>query len=246
MKANSILKNNERFDDLELDGLMVIQEKGGYSFTSDSVLLANYIKAGRKDSCVELCAGSGVISLIMGHKKKPKSLTLVELQEEQADRASRSFDYNNMQANIICSKLQGVHEKIGKYEFDVCFANPPYRQKILDASMNKTVAISTHEIEMTLEDLICETEKLLKFGGRFYIVYPANRLTELIFLLKKYKLEPKSMTVVHPKQDKNAEIVLLSAVKGGKSGLIITPCLIEKDDNNQNTEMMKSIYNSKN
>lgn len=245
MKANCPILDNERLDDLELDGLMLIQEKNGYSFTSDSVLLANYIKAGHKDSCVELCAGSGVISLIMGHKKQPKQLTLVELQPEQADRARRSFEFNNKQAIIVNSRLQGVHEKIGKYSFDVCYANPPYRQSVLDSSLNKAVAISTHEIEMTLEDLIIEAEKLLKFGGKFYVVYPASRLAELIFLLKKYKLEPKNLTIVHPKQNKNAEVVLLTAVKGGKDGLVITPSIIEKDENNQNTEMMKSIYNSK-
>ena len=246
MKVNNYLKANERFDDLELDGLMIIQEENGYSFTSDSVLLANYINAGHKDSCVELCAGSGVISLIMGHKKRPKSLTLVELQESQADRAKRSFDYNNKDATIVCSRLQGVHEKIGKYSFDVCFANPPYRKASLDSSKNKTIALSTHEIEMNLEDLISEAEKLLKFGGKFFVVYPADRLGELMYLLKKYKLEPKNMTIVHPKENKNAEVILLTAVKGGKDGLIITPSLIEKDENNQSTEMMKAIYNSKN
>ena len=163
----------------------------------------------------------------------------------QVDRCKRSFIANDMQANIICSKFQGIHEKLGKYSFDVCFANPPYRTSSQDASKNNEVAVSTHEIEMNIEELASEAEKLLKFGGKFFIVYPASRLSDLIVNLKKYKLEPKNMTIVHPKENKNAELVLLEAVKGGKTGLIISPSLIQKDENNNDTEMMKSIYNIK-
>ena len=244
--ANIKLFDNERLDDLELDGLQIIQAKDEYAFTSDAVLLANYIKAGRKDNTIELCSGSGVISCIMGHKKKPKTMTLVEIQEKQVDRCRRSFELNNMQANIVLSKLQGVHSKVGAYKFDVCFANPPYRPISLDMSDKKEVAISTHEVEMNLSELIVEAEKLLKFGGKFYIVYPASRLADLMFELKKCKLEPKHMVMVHPKKDRNAVLVLLTAEKGAKPGLIVSPSLIEKDDNNQDTLMMKSIYSSKN
>ena len=240
------LKANERWDDLELDTLGVIQCEKEYSFTSDAVLLANYIKSGHKDNCIELCSGSGVISLIMGYKKKPKSLTLVEIQETQADRSKRSFEANQMNVNIVCSKFQGVHEIVGKYKFDVCYANPPYRQIDLDASEKKSVAISTHEIEMNLSELICEAEKLLKFGGKFYIVYTASRIAELLFELKKLKLEPKTMTLVHSKAGKPANLVLLTAVKGAKPGMIIEPPIIEKDEFGNDTPMMRAIYNSKN
>ena len=243
---HKLIKKDERWDDLVLDGLGVIQEIGGYGFTSDSVLLANYIKAGAKDSCVELCAGSGVISVIMGHKKRPKNLLLVEIQDEQVDRARRTFEINNMQAKILCSKFQGIHKTIGEGTFDVVYANPPYRENKLDSSEKKSVAISTHEIEMNLAELILEAERLLKFGGRFYIVYTAYRLSELIYELKKNKLEPKNMTLVFPKDGKNAELVLLTATKGGKPNMVVTPSIYQKDKDGNDTAMMRAIYNSKN
>ena len=239
------LKDNERWDDLELDSLGVIQCENEYAFTSDAVLLANYIQAGSKDNTIELCSGSGVISIIMGHKKKPKSMTLVEIQESQADRSKRSMVANAMNANVVCSRFQGVHEKVGAYSFDVCFANPPYRQSTLDSSKKKSVALSTHEIEMNLEELICEAEKLLKFGGKFFIVYSAQRLAELLSLLKKYKIEPKKLTMVHPKQNKPAEVLLLCAVKGGKEGMIVDSPIFEKDENNNDSPIMRAIYSSK-
>ena len=243
--AKPKLKDNERWDDLELDGLGVIQCENEYSFTSDAVLLANYIKSGHKDKCIELCSGSGVISIIMGYKKKPKSMTLVEIQESQADRSKRSMIANEIDADILCSKFQGVHSLVGKYAFDVCYANPPYRPITLEASLINSIALSTHEVEMNLEELVFEVEKLLKFGGKFFMVYTASRLAELMELLRKYSLEPKSLTMVHPKANKPAELVLLTAVKGGKPGIIVEPAIIQKDDNNQDTEIMRAIYNTK-
>ena len=110
----------------------------------------------------------------------------------------------------------------------------------------KSVAISTHEIEMNLSELVYEAEKLLKFGGKFYIVYTASRIAELLFELKKLKLEPKTMTLVHSKAGKPANLVLLTAVKGAKPGMIIEPPIIEKDEFGNDTPMMRAIYNSKN
>jgi len=239
------INSNERWDDLELDGLGVIQAIDGYSFTSDSVLLANFIKAGRKDKVIELCAGSGVISLIMGYKRKPKSLTLVEIQESQADRARRSFLLNNMEANIINDRLQEINKKVGAYSFDVCFANPPYRKKSNDFSNLKEIAISTHEIEVNLSELVTEAEKLLKFGGRFYVIYPVERLAELFYELVKNKLEPKEMVVIYPKEGRPAELVIVSATKGAKHGLKLLEPIIQNDKNGKPTEIMKSIYNSR-
>ena len=242
---NNTLKSDERLDDLELDGLAVIQSKSGYAFTSDSVMLANFVSAGHKDRVVELCAGCGVISLIMGYKKNPKSLTLVELQEAQADRARRSFEMNNMQAEVICSKLQGVHKKIGEYAFDVCLANPPYRKLTQDMSEVREVSLSTHEVEVNLKDLVIEAEKLLKFGGRFFVVYPASRLAELMHELMQVKIEPKRLTLVQPKANKPAELVLMEAVKGGKHGLLISENIIQNDENGKPTPIMRAIYNSR-
>ena len=242
---NKLLKENERIDDLELDGLGVIQSTEGYCFTSDSVLLANYIKAGPRDNCIELCAGCGVISIIMGYKRKPKSMTLVEIQESQADRAKRSFELNHMQAKVISGPLQNVYKQAGEYAFDVCFANPPYRANILDASKQREVAISTHEIELSLRELVEEAEKLLKFGGKFFVVYPASRMAELFYELVRVKIEPKELTMVMPKESRPAELILVSATKGGKHGLKILEPIIQNDKNGKPTPIMRAIYNSK-
>ena len=239
-----VLFDDERFDDLELDGLGIIQSKSGYGFTSDSVLLANFVKAKRTDKVIELCAGSGVISTIVAYKRKLSHVTLVELQEKQADRAKRSFEFNKLPATVICGKFQGISNTLGQGVFDICFANPPYRSKDLTPSDNIEKALSTHEIEMNLDDLVIESAKLLKFGGKLYVIYPINRLAELFHKLCEKKIEPKEMIVIYPKKNRAAELVLVKAVKGAKPGLVVHD-IIQNDEYGNPTEIMKAIYNSK-
>ena len=242
---DKLIKQGERLDDLNLDGLCVIQNANGYCFTSDSVLLANFINAGHKDNCIELCAGCGVVSVIMGHKRKPQCITMVEIQSEQVDRIKRTFDYNKMNANIICSPLQGIHKTLGFGKFDVCYFNPPYEKSAKISSINEEIAVSTHEIKVNLREIVEESAKLLKFGGKLFMVYPTNRLAELLYELKIQNIEPKKMTIIHPKATKNAELALIYAVKGAKPGLVVTPPLVERDDNNKQTEQMNAIYDSR-
>ena len=150
-----------------------------------------------------------------------------------------------MQAKVICSKFQGISSLIGEGKSDVVYANPPYSKNTLTSSDNPVIAISTHEIEMNLSELILEVKRLLKFGGRFYVIYPADRLADLLFELKLNKLEPKTLTMIHPKMGKNAELVLLSASKGGKSGLVVSKPLYQKDENGNDSPEMRAIYSSK-
>ena len=242
---DNFVKHGERLDDLNLDGLCVIQNPKGYCFTSDSVLLANFIRAGHKEKCVELCAGCGVISVIMGHKRKPQSITMVEIQEEQADRIKRTLEFNKMNANVLCEPLQGIHKKLGVGSFDVCYFNPPYEKSAKTCSKNEEIAISTHEIKVNLHEIIEESAKLLKFGGKLFMIYPIDRFSELFYELKIHNFEPKKITIIHPKMYKNAELALIYALSGAKPGLVVTPPIIERDSSDNQTEQMNAIYDSR-
>ena len=115
-----------RRDDLNLDGLKLYQYKNGYNFTSDSVLLANFIKAKHSDVCVEIGAGSGIISILVEHKNKPKKIIAVEMQEKYAALCEKNVTFNNKNnIDVVCDKIQNYKNFITK-SVDVVFANPPY------------------------------------------------------------------------------------------------------------------------
>ena len=244
---NNLLKDNERLDDLQLDDLKLIQNKSGYKFSTDSVLLANFGKAKQNDIYVDLCSGSGVVAILFSCKNKIKKSYAVELQPQLADMASRSIEYNGLSGKIqvLNQDLKDICKTLGHESVDVVTVNPPYNP-VGETSLTDEIAIATHELKTNLETIVSQTSKLLKFGGKFYMVHRADRIVDIMYYLRKYKLEPKVLRVVYPNVNKEPNLVLVEAKKGAKSGIkILSPLILNNLDGTE-TDELKAIYNRKN
>lgn len=242
-QQNSLLKENETLDDLEYDNLKIIQNKFGYKFSTDSVLLANFGRAKQNDVYVDLCSGSAVIAILFLCKNKIKKGYSVEIQEKLADMAERSIIVNNLQdrLSVLNEDLENVYKTLGFESVDVITVNPPYNE-VGETSDNDEIAIATHEIKTNLAKIVESSAKLLKFGGKIFMVHRCDRLASIIFELKKNNLEPKVMRVVYPKKNKAPNLVLIEAKKGAKAGLIIKEPLILNNDDGSETDELKRIY----
>ena len=167
-----------------------------------------------------MCSGSGIIGILAQAKTKAKQVYLVEIQESLADMSRRSVEYNKLtNVEVVNAPLQNIHKQIGD-GFEVVVCNPPY--KITNGgelSEKPEIAMCKHEITVTLEEIVCEASKLLKFGGKFYTVNKEERLTDLFCLMRKYNIEPKVLKLRH--STKGANIILVEGKKGAKSGLKI-------------------------
>ena len=219
----TLIKENERLDDLQFNNLFIIQDTKGYCFTSDAVALANFVKVKSGGKLVDLCSGSGVIGILASAKNKVSNTILVEIQENLSDMSRRSVEYNNLEnIEVINAPLQNISKTIGAGVYDAVVCNPPYKKsgtaKLLNE--NESIAIARHEITVTLEEIIKEASVLLKFGGEFYIINKEERLTDMMVLLRKYNLEPKVLKILP--STKGANVVMLKAKKGGKSGIEIS------------------------
>lgn len=219
-----MIKSNECLEDLQCNNLFIIQERDGYRFTSDAVALANFVRVKSRGRVVDLCSGSGVIGILISAKNPISSVTLVELQETLADMSFRSVEYNHLEDKIgvINAPLQGVHKSMGDNIYDVVVCNPPYKKfgTAEDLGHVDSITIAKHEVKVTLEEIICEASKLLKFGGDFYIVNKEERLVDMFVLMRKYNLEPKELKILP--SPKGASVVMIKARKGGKSGIKIS------------------------
>jgi len=213
-----LIRDSERLEDLQYKNLSIIQDKEGYCFTSDAVELSNFAKVKKKGILVDLCSGSGVVGILTLNKNDAKICHMVELQPRLIEMAKRSVEYNNQQNLFVFhnNKLQGIAKEIGYGFADTVTANPPYMttsNKILTENNEKNIA--KFEIEVTLEEVINEASKLLKFGGKLYIVHKEERLSDIVCFSRKYGLEVK---VIKIKKGRASNIILVEALKGGKSG----------------------------
>lgn len=228
-----MLKENERLDDLEYKNLFIIQNKEGYCFTSDSVILANSARVSAGQRVVDLGTGSGVIALLIAAKTKAAKVYGLEIQERLAEMAERSVKYNGLdgKVEIVRGDIKDAEKLLGS-GFDVCVCNPPY-----ESLTNETEGgnfsekdICKRECLITLAEVVSASERLLKFGGLFYIVYRTKRLAEVIYELKKRGLEPKNLLFIYPKASKAPDTFIIEAKKGAKPNISVGSLTVYNED----------------
>lgn len=223
------LKENERIDDLQRNGYQIIQDPGRFCFGMDAVLLSGFARAKEGDKVLDLCTGTGIIPILMEAKTKADKFSALEIQEDSADMARRSVLLNHLEEkiDIVTGDVKEADTLFKAASFDVITCNPPYMtgsHGLQNKDEAKTIA--RHEVLCTLEDVIKAASRLLKPGGNFYMVHRPFRLSEIMVLLHEYKLEPKRMQLVYPYVDKEPNMVLIEANRGGKPRLTVEKPLI--------------------
>ena len=240
------LEANERIDDLEFKNLKIIQNKDGFCFGIDSVLLSDFAKNIKKDSMVlDLGTGTGIIPILLCGKTKLKKVTGIELQEEVAKMAKKSIKLNNLEDkfNVINENILNLNKIYENQTFDVIVSNPPYKKKDTGiTNENEKKIISRHEISASLEDFIKISKDLLKDKGEFYMVHRPERLVDIFELMRKYKIEPKEIRFIFSKKDEEPKIVMIKGVKNAKSFLKVYPNLYIYDEKGNYTHEVKEIY----
>ena len=216
-----------------------------FCFGIDAVLLANFAKVSEGDTVLDMCSGNGIIPFILYAKTNARAIHCIEIQKENHALITKSIEYNNAGERIfpICDDLNNWKEHFSAATFNVITCNPPYIKSgggLLNPSDSKKCA--RHEIFCTLDDVVSSASKMLVPGGRFAIVYRPDRLAELIFTLKTYKLEPKRMRLVHSRIGDKPNLVLLESVRGGGSELLIDPPLYVYKNENEYTDEIEMIY----
>lgn len=244
------LLENERIDDLELNNLKIIQNEKGFCFGIDSILLSDYaknIKAGSK--VIDIGTGTGIIGILLCSKSKLKSITGIEIQKDVAAMARRSIRLNNLEEkfDVLNINIKDVFEYIDPNTIDCIVTNPPY-MKLNSGAQNiePQKLISRHEIECNLEDIVKISYKLLKSKAEFYMVHRAERLVDIMYTLRKNKLEPKQIRFVHSKLNREPNLVLIKCVKDGGNALKIDKPLIIYNDDGTYTDEIYEIYNKEN
>lgn len=239
------LMENERLDDLQRNGLKIIQRTDGFCFGMDAVLLSGFAAVKPGERALDLGTGTGIIPLLLSAKTKGEHFTGLEIQTEIMKMAQRSVALNGLEKKIeiIQGDIKEASRILGAASFDVVTSNPPYMNDAHGLKNPGDVkAISRHEVLCTLEDVIREGTRALKPGGRFYMVHRPHRLAEIITVMKQYKLEPKRMKFVHPFVDKDANMLLIEAVRGGGAWLKLEPPVIVYKEPGVYTDEIYEIY----
>ena len=240
------LNENERLDDLELNGLRIIQNKEYFCFGIDAVLLADFARDMKQNGVVmDLGTGTGIIPLILSAKTNCNKIVGVEIQEGVFNIAKRNVKLNNLE-NLIDLKNCNIKDLSEIYDMgsiDTIVTNPPYKELgrgVVNETDNKL--ISRHEVKANLEDFIKVSGYLLKDKGTMYMVHKPERLVDILCLMRKYKVEPKVLRYVFSNVNSEPTLILIKAVKNGKSFLKTEKNLYIYDEIGNYSEEILKIY----
>jgi len=240
-----LIKPTERVDNLELSKLVIIQDPGRFCFGMDAVLLSGFVRAKASDVILDMGTGTGIIPILLSAKTPAKHLTGLEIQPDSADMARRSVKLNSLESkiNIITGDICEAVSYFEAASFDIVTCNPPYMIAEHGIENPDSVkAIARHEIKCTLDDVCAAAQKMVKPGGSFYMVHRPFRLAEIIRTLSEHHLEPKRMRLVYPYADREPNMVLIQAVRGGKPRMEVEKPLIVYESPGVYSEEMKRDY----
>jgi len=209
--------------------LQVKQHRMGYRYSIDAVILADRVRPKPGDQVLELGTGCGIISLVAAFRFPEAFFFGVEIQPELAAIAAENVRDNRLtrQINIVEADLKTVTLNQFPEPLDLVVCNPPYRRAAAGRiNPNSQRAVARHEIETRLSDVAAAANRLLKTGGRFVVIYSAERLTDLLVALRSTHIEPKWLRCIHSRRQSEAKLTLLEGIKRGNPGLKIAPPLV--------------------
>lgn len=243
------LKTNERIDQLNAQGVRIIQSSEVFAFSLDAVLLADFVRPNHRDKIktVDLCAGNGAIGLFL-HRKLGGHFYEIELQPRLADMAQRTIALNDFteRYEVINDDVANVYQYVPKDRADVVVCNPPYFKNApaSQKNPNQYLAIARHELTIDLEMVCDRMSGLLKMNGRGYLVHRPDRLPEILQTLTSHRLAPKRIKFIYPKPNTEANMVLIEAIKDGKPNgtRIMPPLIVAGEDGEYGPEVQAMLH----
>ncbi|MDO5568692.1 MAG: tRNA1(Val) (adenine(37)-N6)-methyltransferase [bacterium] len=227
---------------LNYSDMVIYQNNEWFAFSLDSVLLADFVVlTNTEKNIIDLCCGNAPIGMLLS-KRTNANIVSVEIQKEICDLANKSIKENNLEKQI---KI--INEDINKLNynsdtFDIVTVNPPYFKNEVKLNANTIKSIARHEIKVSLDDIFKITKKILKNGGKFYMVHRVSRLLEILDKMRIYNLEPKELKFVYSKVNSDSEIVLIKGIKSGKPGMKVSSFVVVHNEDGSYCDEIRRMY----
>lgn len=235
-----------RLDDLQTDGLKILQKPSDFCFGTDAVLLADFAakRIKKNGSVIDLCTGNGIVPLLIYSRRKDVTVQAVEINRETAELARYNMRLNglNEQIDVLCSDIKSLPKAMNGI-FDAVTVNPPYIPVGKGLIPNKEkITEARHEVSAGMEDIIRVSAQLIKDKGKFFMVHRAHRAAEAVSLMQRYRLEPKELRFVHSNSHSKANLMLIAGAKNAGVWMDIHPPLILYNEDGSYTDEVNEIY----
>lgn len=214
--------------------------EGSFPLSTDSMVLADFVKIPRTARVLDLGSGCGTLGLLLCAKDDGCTVTGIELTENTHLCALQNIRSNALEGRLysICADLRSMPPETTPGSFDLCVSNPPY---FSGGELSRKTPLARREDCCSPADLFAAASKFLRFGGDFYLVHKPEKLAQLCAESSKAGLEPKRLRLVRHREGGPIALILLACRKGGKPGLLIDEMTLYNADGSP-TEDRRRIY----
>ena len=225
--------------------MVLYQPTNGYCYNSDTHFLYNFVIENLKKyknikgELLDIGSGSGILGLLVAKDFEKLNLNQCEIQKMFQFFTKKNSETNNINSNLYEGSF--VNIDFNK-RFDICVSNPPFYHSDVIKSDNENLKIARYNDSLPLEEFIKKTASILNSEGKFFFCYDVKQINQILLLLNKYKFNLESLQFVHPKNSKDATLILVYAKRNSKSLTKILKPLIVFDENNDFTSEVQEIY----
>jgi len=225
--------------------IRVMQNRRGYCFSIDAVLLAYHAAPRAREKVLDLGTGCGIVALILASRHADLRIYAVEIQAELADLAAANVQKNQLEncIAVLRADMKLLTLQMTSGPFDLIVSNPPYHRPG-SGRINPEAqrAIARHEIKAELVDVLQTTRRMLRTAGRFVTIFTAGRTTDILSQMRNEKIEPKMLRMIHSNRSTDARLILVEGIKGGRPGLKVAPPLFVYDEKGDYTAEMQQMF----
>ena len=223
----------------------VKQERVGYRFSIDAVILAHHVRPRPGERVVDLGTGCGIVPLIVAYRHPATHMFGIEIQKELADIADDNVRENGMQetVRIIHRDMQTIQPAMFQGPVDIVVSNPPFHKAASGRiNPNRQRAVARHEIRVTLLDVVKAAGDILKTAGLFVLVYTSERLPELVQHMRACRIEPKNVRFIHSRRDSESKLMMMEGIKQGRPGLKVGPPIVIYNEDGTYTKEVADMF----
>ncbi len=220
-------------------GIVLLQDHRFFPLGEDTMLLSHFAAPKQGAYGLDLCAGQGYLGILTALRRPDLRLEALELLPEAAQIAHKNAFLANLDIPVACGDLRALTLS-DRYDFLLC--NPPYFEAARGKTAAGALAQARSDAGASIGEVCAAAARVLKTGGRFFLCFPAARLSDLCAALEQNRLALKRLRFVHPRPGREANLALIEAVKQGGPGLTVLPPLFLKDADGAPSEEYRTIY----
>lgn len=224
------------------------QDKCSMKVCTDACLFGAFVASmvsndrSKISNCLDIGAGTGMLSLMYAQKNLDTVIDAVEIEENAYNQAKENFARSkwNDRLNIFHSDTKNF---VPGKKYDLIISNPPfYENELLSNEINKNIA--KHDGGLLLHDLLSIIKILLYDGGCFAVLLPYHRIGyfENIAVKNNFFLREKILIRQTPTHNFFRGILIFSYVQSGTN---VVELIIKNEDGSytQNfTALLKDYY----